>query len=241
MGSGVVTRAAVAAAIRQAGGDFNKPGAVARFDELMDLLGIAPDEAADKALRNPAALFGNLRKSGLFVGGLDQGQVDGINIICSACGEAGWGVSWTAYALATAYWETNKTMQPVEEAYYLGAKAEAHRKTLRYYPWHGRGYPQLTWEKNYRWADSELGLNGALLKDPSLMLTPEVAAPTMVRGMEQGAFTGKGLRDYLPAHGPATFEQFKQARRIINGTDRAAEIANIALRFQAALVAGDWS
>jgi hypothetical protein len=38
-----------------------------------------------------------------------------------------------------AWRETNKQMQPVEEAYFLGDKADAYRKRLRYYPWTGRG------------------------------------------------------------------------------------------------------
>ena len=59
--------------------------------------------------------------------------------------------------------------------------------------------------------------------------------------MEQGWFTTKKLADYLPIDGPAGFEAFKAARRIINGTDKAAEIAKIAVTFQDALVAGRWS
>ena len=63
----------------------------------------------------------------------------------------------------------------------------------------------------------------------------------MVRGMEEGWFTGKKLADYLPALGTASLEQFQQARRIINGTDKAPEIAKIAATFQSGLAAGDWA
>ena len=53
----------------------------------------------------------------------------------------------TAYVLATALWETARTMKPVVEAFW---KTDAWRKkNLRYYPWHGRGFVQLTWDKNY--------------------------------------------------------------------------------------------
>lgn len=190
------------------------------------------------ALAGPATFFRNLR---LALGPLDQGQVDGINALLAAMGEARWPVAWTAYGLATAWWETNKTMQPVEEAYYLGDKAAAYRKGLRYYPWHGRGYVQLTWEKNFRWADEECGLCGKLLADPALAMQPEIAAQILVKGMEQGAFTGKRLADYLPLSGSAGLDAYKSARRIINGTDRAQDIAKIALTFDAALVAGGWA
>lgn len=58
-----------------------------------------------------------------------------------------------AYVIATSYWETNKTMVPVKEAYWL---SENWRKdNLRYYPWYGRGYVQLTWEDNYKKASKE--------------------------------------------------------------------------------------
>lgn len=188
------------------------------------------------SLLRPAAFYSALRAS---LGGLTQQQVDGFNVLLTAIGAARWPIAWAAYGLATAFWETAKTMQPVEEAFW---KDDAWRKrNLRYYPWHGRGYPQLTWEENYRWADEELGLNGALLADPSLMLKPEIAAQTMIRGMEQGAFTGKKLADYLPIDGEAGHEAFKRARRIINGQDKATEIARLATKFQSALAAGGWA
>lgn len=113
-----------------------------------------------------------------------------------------WG---TACILANVWWETNKTMLPVEEAYYLGSKAEAHRKKLRYYPWYGRGFIQLTWEENYKKAAEKLGL-----KDwtPESFMEPEIAADVAVLGMKEGWFTGKKLSDY---------ETFYSARAIVNG------------------------
>jgi hypothetical protein len=58
--------------------------------------------------------------------------------------------------------------------------------------------------------------------------------------MEAGAFTGKKLADFLPLSGQAGFDAYTQARRIINALDKAQEIANEALRFEAALIAGNW-
>jgi hypothetical protein len=51
-----------------------------------------------------------------------------------------------AYVLATTEWETDHTFKPVREAFW---KDEAWRQVnLRYYPYYGRGYMQLTWEDN---------------------------------------------------------------------------------------------
>jgi putative chitinase len=72
-----------------------------------------------------------------------------------------------------------------------------------------------------------------------MALQPEIAAKILVKGMQEGWFTGKKLADYLPQHA-ANRLQFQQARRIINGTDKADLIAGYALQFQSALDAGGW-
>ena len=56
--------------------------------------------------------------------------------------------------------------------------------------------------------------------------------------MVEGAFTGKALSHYLGVQ--ATREQFKQARKIVNGRDKEDLIAGYAVAFQEALVAGHW-
>jgi hypothetical protein len=191
--------------------------------------------------RNPTALgdsgkfFDSIRP--LF-GSLDQSQVDGCQALLQAFGVARWPLSWAAYGLSTAFHETNKTMQPVREAYWL---SEDWRKAnLRYYPYYGRGFCQLTWRKNYARADEELGLGSKLESDPDAALQPDIAAKIMVRGMEGGWFTSRRLADYLPLTGQAGFDAYTQARRIINALDKAAEIAKEAQQFEAALLAGDW-
>lgn len=193
---------------------------------------ILPAPAAVKrALKDPAAFFASVRES--FGSLKDPKQVEGFNVLLDAM--AGWPITWVAYGLATAWHETNKTMQPVAEAYYLGAGAEVWRKAnLRYWPWYGRGYPQTTWEVNYKRADEALGLGGKLLKNPDLMLTAEVAAPTMVRGMEEGWFTTRKLADFAP-------RDYRGMRKIINGTDKDDLIADHAVKFEVALNAGVWS
>jgi len=197
---------------------------------------------AEHALANPTALsdaaafYASARGS---FGALSQDQVDGIQALLQAYGVAQWPIAFAAYGLATAWRETNKTMQPVREAYWLSE--DWRKNNLKYYPWYGRGFCQCTWQKNYQRADDELGLVGALIADPDKALEPDIAAMIMVRGMEEGWFSGKKLADYLPASGSADIHQFANSRPIINGTDHAVEIAENAVKFQDALQAGGWA
>lgn len=144
-----------------------------------------------------------------------------------------------AYALATAFWETAQTMHPVVEAYWL---SETWRKNhLRYYPWHGRGLIQTTWEENYIKMGKELGVD--FTKNPDLLLEWEWALPALFVGMEKGLYTGKALDDYLDELIESDDEQLREyanARRIVNGTDKAATIAQLALTFQKALQASGY-
>jgi putative chitinase len=172
-----------------------------------------------------------------FFGSLTQPQVDGFNTLLQAFAVAAWPISWAAYGLATPWHETNEKMEPVEEAFFLGDKAgDVYRRKLRYFPHYGRGFAQLTWERNYRRADLALSLNGALVTNPDLAMEPEIAAKILVKGMEDGFFTGKALDDFLPAQGTAPQSQFERARRIINGTDKAPLIASYAIKFQVAWI-----
>jgi hypothetical protein len=189
---------------------------------------------------DPKPFFAALR-AGILGPSLSKNEVSGCDAIVAAMD--GSPLAHCAYALATAYHETAATMQPVREAYWL---TEAwRRKHLRYYPWYGRGYVQLTWDTNYQRADLELTLNGALVKNLDLALDPVIAAKIMRRGMDEGWFAGdsKGrhtLKRHLPPAGPATVAQFTAARRIINGTDKDTLIARHAIQFQSALQKGGW-
>jgi putative chitinase len=225
--------------LKEKGFDVAADGVIgpSTLNAVLKALG-GPPERHKAALAHPDAFFASLHASGLF-DALAQPQVDGLNTCLAACGDAGWPIAWTAYALATAHHETNHTFEPVREAYWT---SEGWRKAnLRYYPWYGRGYVQCTWEANYRRADAELGLGGKLLADADLMLKPEIAAPTMVKGMEEGWFSSHKLADTLPEDKPATLEQFTASRPIINGHDKAELIAGYADKFQAALQKGGWA
>ncbi|MEG4453343.1 penicillin-insensitive murein endopeptidase [Microcoleus sp. N9_A1] len=135
--------------------------------------------------------------------------------------------SQIAYILATVQHETNDSFQPVREAYFLGEpKAENHRTTLRYYPYYGRGYVQLTWDYNYREYSTLLGLD--LINKPDLVMRPDISLFILIDGMKRGVFTGVKLDDYIDG----SFVDFYNARRIINGEDEAPRIENYAVSWQ---------
>ncbi len=136
-----------------------------------------------------------------------------------------------AYILATAYHETAHTVKPVKEAFWIKNAEEWRKKFLRYYPWYGRGYVQLTWDYNYKKAGENLNLD--LTTDPDVVMQPEVATKILVVGMIEGWFTGKKLSDYITI----TKSDFVGARRIINGTDKASTIAGYAKEYDTDLKA----
>lgn len=153
-------------------------------------------------------------------------------MIVSECMRQGLLRNQAAYVLATAFWESGRTMEPVKEAFWL---SEGWReKNLRYYPWYGRGFVQITWERNYIKAGKELGLD--LTTDPDDVMKPDVAVQILVTGSRDGWFTGKRLDDYI------TLKQsnYRGARRVINGTDKAAAIAELAREYESALLASGY-
>lgn len=183
---------------------------------------------------------------------ISPSEYEGCNAILAACAAARFPTAYTAYVLSTAYHETAHTMQPIKEyggqAYYTrlydvtGQNPERAKKHGNVLPgdgarYCGRGYVQLTWKKNYERAGRELGVD--LVANPDLAMQPAIAAQIMVRGMAEGWFTGRRLSGQLSADF-ADQGQFREARRIINGTDRAADLASYALQFQQALQAGGW-
>lgn len=103
----------------------------------------------------------------------------------------------------------------------------------------GRGYPQTTGRRNYQKLSVMAGVD--LINRPERMMEPEIAGIALFHAMDLGIYTGKAFRHYLPDSGPATFAQFKQARRIINGQFHADKIARFAVDFQDALIAAGFS
>jgi len=197
-----------------------------------------------------AAFFAAVRQ-GILGPTLSPDEVSGCEAILDAM--EGTPRSWCAYALATAYHETAHTMQPISEfggpAYFTrmyditGQRPTMARKMGNTEPgdgpkYRGRGYVQLTWKVNYAKAGAKLGVD--LVGHPEMAMRPDIAAKIMRDGMVEGWFTGKALRHYL--EGPfATLTQYQGARRIINGTDKAAMIAGYAMQFENALAKGGWA
>jgi putative chitinase len=159
----------------------------------------------------------------LFGGALTQQQVDGQNVILSVWDYGAGGTPmtdkrWLAYMLATAYKETAMRMWPTTEY-----GSESYLKGKDYWPYIGRGLVQLTWEENYKNAGIALGLidDRDLVDHPDVALDSLIAARIMFRGMAEGWFTGAKLGQYFNDGE----DDPVNARRIINGTDCAEEIA----------------
>jgi len=174
-----------------------------------------------------AKFFNALRTTGLYGKGLEQSEVQGTEAIIDAFYAAGFKERrWLAYMLSTAWHETAFTMQPIAE--YGKGKGRKYGVPVGPYKkvYYGRGLVQLTWDYNYQKAEKELGV--PFYSNPDLALEPKHAADIMVKGMTEGWFTGKKLSDYLNAG----TTDYVNARRIINGTDKAKAIAAYAERFE---------
>jgi hypothetical protein len=176
-----------------------------------------------------AAFYAAVRASRLFGSSLAQRQVDGIEYIFDAAEHRGTPLQFLAYMLATAWHETARTMQPIEE-YGHGHGRQYGRPVGPYGKiYFGRGFVQLTWLSNYERAAAELGVD--LVRFPEKALELGNATLILFASMELGWFTGKKLADYIGPNGA----DYVNARRIVNGTDLAEKIAGYARGFEAAL------
>lgn len=198
---------------------------------------------------NPDKFFNSIRSS-LFKGKLNQSQVDNINAILKAWDESKFtDLRWLAYMLATTYHETAFTMVPIREygsdAYLTKmydikgdrpslAKLNGNTTPGDGIKYCGRGFVQLTWKNNYDKMGKLIGVD--LVTNPDKALEVPIATKILFEGMTKsnsgvGDFTGKCLENYFSP----TNEDWVDARRIINGLDRANTIAGYAKSFYAAL------
>ena len=197
---------------------------------------------------NRAAFFEAVR-SPLFAGKLSASQVSGMEAILDEAGSRGTRLEWLAYMLATTFLETARTMQPIKEyggkTYFTkmydikGSRPAKARELGNLTPgdgarYPGRGFVQLTGRTNYERAGRKIGVD--LVTNPDAAMIPTNATKIMFVGMEEGWFTGKNLADYIK-DGKT---DYYGARRIINGKDKAAEIATYAKAFEAALRAAGY-
>lgn len=205
-----------------------------------------------------AVFFATVRRT-LFGGRLTSGQVAGMGAILDRA-RAGPGSAagccdgrWLAYMLATAHHETGRKMQPVRETMAASdAQATARldrafaagklptvrtpywRRDAEGKSWLGRGLVQLTHRRNYEVLSGLVGID--LVADPGRALDGGIAVEILFAGMKTGAFTGVSLADVFTPGGA----DWVGARRIINGRDRAVEIAAQARAYHAALAAAGW-
>lgn len=193
---------------------------------------------------NKETFFNHIRRS-LFGGSLNQNQVDSINHILVECKANNvCDNRKVAYIIATAYHEVGRNLQPVREGFAASTQGAIDAvtrlfnsgKISRNYAlpvngksYFGRGLVQLTHDFNYKLAGEKLGID--LLNNPDLALKPDIAAKILVRGMVEGWFTGRKLEQYF---NDATTD-WSGARRIVNGTDRAALIGGYAKEFYMAM------
>jgi hypothetical protein len=138
---------------------------------------------------------------------------------------------WAAYMLATVQHECANRWLPIEEfgkgkgrPYGVPVQVTDDKGTTFTNTYYGRGFVQLTWRANYDRVGRALGLGNLLVLHPEHALEPQTAYQIMSLGMRTGIFTGKKLSDLI--HG--TQCDYVNARRIINGLDRADLIAGYA-------------
>lgn len=181
-------------------------------------------------------------------GRLTQKQVNALEAFLAAVEKYGAKLSLRelAYIFATTHHETAKTFLPLEE--FGKGKGKKYGRAINGKRYYGRGYVQLTWDYNYLKATQELikqfpaivadveaktGKTFDLVEHPELAMDVDVAAAVLIAGSVQGWFTGKKLSDYINANKA----DYINARRVINGLDKAKLIADQAQKYKEILSA----
>lgn len=134
-----------------------------------------------------------------------------------------------AYVLATAEHESQNFTKPEEDYGRQQATRLGYEGGEEFF---GRGYAHLTHRDNYQRLGEALGRGDDFVNNPALAADPEIASRVLVVGMRDGLFTTRGLGDYIPEGGTADGVDYENARRIINGTDRQHDIADLARNWE---------
>ena len=162
-----------------------------------------------------------------YFGSLNQSQVDGLEFLLSKFDNENFTPEQVAYMLATVKHETADTFRPIEERggynyfrYLIGklgirSLAEANK-------YKGKGYIMITGRTNYE--KFSLILQDDFITYPLRVMLPETAYKIMIYGFINGSFTGKKLTDYIDGDKL----DYYNARRIINGLDKASLIQKYA-------------
>jgi putative chitinase len=176
-------------------------------------------------------------------GPIGQSQVDGLNALLDAI-EADTALTdyrHAAYMLATTKHECADTWQPIVERgprsyfdkYEPGTKIGRNLGNTQPgdgYRYRGRGYVQITGRPNYQKMGEVLEID--LPGQPEHALHPPHAYRIMAHGFRHGTFTGKKINDYISPMG----KDYRNARKCINGLDKADLIASYAVKFDRILV-----
>lgn len=214
-----------------------------------------------------AKFFAALRRadSGVFGKSLSPGQVAGVEAILDEAARRGTSLKHLAYILATPYLETGGRMQPVRESLNYSVEALLNKFSRRRisaadarrygrsgarkadqvaianciyggdwgaenlgntqpgdgWRFRGGGLPQTTGRRNFE----KFGI------DPEQSEDLATSVRMMFDGMEGGLYTGRKLSD---------FADYRDMRRVINGTDRADTVAGYARAFEKALKTAGW-
>lgn len=180
-------------------------------------------------------------------GKLSQDTVDGLELLGRNMEEdpdLKGHLQWAAYILATVKHECANRWRPITEfgnkAYFekyetgtpLGMRL-GNTEPGDGFRYRGRGYVQITGRANYRRLSNQLGLGPEenLEADPDQALRPMISYRIMSSGMRKGSFTGKKLADFIK---PESCD-YRNARKIINGLDKADLIAEYATKLEAIL------
>ncbi|BDS10876.1 glycoside hydrolase family 19 protein [Aureispira anguillae] len=164
-------------------------------------------------------------------GSLDATQKDSIRIIVQTFEQYGdKDFNKLIYILATTRHESN--FRPIEERRASPSQTDVYNRQNAYWytGYYGRGFVQLTHQRNYAKMSQLLGVD--FVANPALVLKSSYAARILVQGMLQGAFTRKPLKNYINS----SKVDFYTARRVVNGLDRAQRIEGYANLIAQAIV-----
>lgn len=210
------------------------------------------------------------RASGVFGTSLSAAQVLGVEAILDEAARRNTPLSHLAYMLGTAYHETGAKMVPNVEILNYTSAARIRAVWPSRFPteasaapyvrnprglankvyngrmgnragsddgwlFRGRGLPHLTGRDNYVRASNKTGTD--LVSSPDRALELPIAVKVLFDGMGEGWFTGQRMSQHLNKTPP----DYVNARKIVNGTDKAADIAGYARAFENALKAGGYS
>lgn len=127
-----------------------------------------------------------------------------------------------AYMIASAEHETGNFRTAREDNGRNHARERGYSGGENYY---GRGYVQTTHDHRYAEMDRALGLNGRLVANPDLAATDaHLGAQLLVVGVARGLYTGVAIHRYVGGENA----DYENARRTVNGTDRAELVAGYA-------------